>query len=920
MGSKLLAIVLTVLILMQLITGFTLAQEPIPGEKHSVSPVSDSYAEYLSEQGGLVRHAKPDVKVSTDKAFRLDRDNPRHEFSFFVEQEGFYAVRFDYCSVLQSNTNDHVFGLMLNGAYPFAGVSQLALVRHWQKGRVVTDSSGNDIVGMPQEYIDWMSYTVCDQEGYYSEPYEFYFKAGINTLAFLWVDGAVDIRNVILYSVPAAPSYEEYLKKHRDAKPYAGEPLIFEAENYYVTNSMSLIPKNDMTSANTTPYDVKRLRLNVLGGSNWKYSGQKVEWKVKVPVSGLYKIAIRYKQNYSHGLSAYRRLLVNGEVPFKEASELSFAYDNRWNVYQSEWAVYLKEGENSLSLECTLGKAAALLRDINETVFELNHLYREITTITGTSPDVYRDYNLQNEITDIVPRLQQLSKDVYGLRSRLIDLTGKNSSKAATVFNLARQLEDMADDLRSITKGGRLGRFKSNISSLASIGIQLREQPLLLDSFILYSPEKLLETEKEGFWVVLKHRMLRLVASFLNDYSRETYDGEPLKVWINTGTDQLQIIKGLIDNSFTPSTNIPVRLELVSGSVIQATLAGRGPDIALDRGESEVVNFAMRGALYDLSGFSDYGEVTARFSPTAMQPFKYKSGVYALPLTQNFNMMFVRNDIMEELGLEIPTLWSDFTDRIFPVLQRNNMSIGLGILNNGSSGLFFTLLYQMGGSMYTDDLKHSNMDSLVALDAFDMTISFYREYGAPREYSFINQFRTGQMPIGIEPYTTYNVLQVSAPEIAGLWDMYPIPGIRQPDGSVKNTQLMTSTAAVMFRGIGNPKGGWEFLKWWTSAEIQKNFGLQQEAALGESGRYAAANLEAIKGLPWSTEQIKMMEKQRSVSISFTHLPGSYFTTKAINNALVTAVTQTDVIPREQLLHWSEQINMELERKSLEFDF
>ena len=41
---------------------------------------------------------------------------------------------------------------------------------------------------------------------------------------------------------------------------------------------------------------------------------------------------------------------------------------------------------------------------------------------------------------------------------------------------------------------------------------------------------------------------------------------------------------------------------------------------------------------------------------------------------------------------------------------------------------------------------------------------------------FPNRFRTGEMPIGIVDYTTYNMLTVMAPEIKGLWDFTMVPG------------------------------------------------------------------------------------------------------------------------------------------------
>ena len=59
----------------------------------------------------------------------------------------------------------------------------------------------------------------------------------------------------------------------------------------------------------------------------------------------------------------------------------------------------------------------------------------------------------------------------------------------------------------------------------------------------------------------------------------------------------------------------------------------------------------MRGAVRNLAEHEDFEEVAERFYSSAMVQFTYQDGVYALPETQTFQVMFYRKDIMEELGL-----------------------------------------------------------------------------------------------------------------------------------------------------------------------------------------------------------------------------------------------------------------------------
>ena len=55
--------------------------------------------------------------------------------------------------------------------------------------------------------------------------------------------------------------------------------------------------------------------------------------------------------------------------------------------------------------------------------------------------------------------------------------------------------------------------------------------------------------------------------------------------------------------------------------------------------------------------------MTGRFAQDAMVPYTYNDGVYALPLTQTYLMMFYRTDIFEEMNLKVPQTWDELLER-----------------------------------------------------------------------------------------------------------------------------------------------------------------------------------------------------------------------------------------------------------------
>ncbi len=902
---------------MQAVFCIPTSADSVRSENTPDTPITGSaYAQYVTDHGGILRREKPEIAVSPAEETVLEPESMT-VFSLEVQEAGWYALSLEYAN-LRADATACKLAFAIDGATPFRDAADVTLPVLYDVGAIRQNDRGEDIRPTYTVRTQYHTYRFADAEGLYAHPYELYLEQGSHSLAVTALEGSVGIRNMRLYAYTPPVPYEEYRKGRTE---YTGEPLpLTEAETLVRTSSISVVTSSDVTSPLTTPMDVFNARLNVLGGSNWKYAGDSVTWEVEAPEAGLYSLRFRYKQNFQEGLNAYRRLLINGQVPYAEANAIPFGYGSDWQYADVVGKVYLEKGRNTVTLECTIGAVAPILSAVDDGIAELNTLYRRIMMITGSSPDAYRDYNLKAEIPGLQETLETLAQQAESTAARCVEVIG-DKAQVYVLNDIARQLHGMAQNIRSITQSGRLKSLKSNISSLSSFSMKLREQPLLLDSFTVYGEQAALP--RETLADTLRHRFSRFIATFSEDYiSAPGKDAGNLTVWISTGRDQMQVLKELVSNDFSGKTGIGVNLQLVTGSLIHAVLAGKGPDVALDRGETDIINFAMRGAAENIREYPGYAEVKTRFSGDAMRPYSYKSGVYGLPQTQSFDMMFVRTDIFGELGLSVPETWDEMMKNVLPGLQRNNLTLGVGNLSNGGSlnCIYTLLLTQFGGSLYTEDWQSADFTSAEALDAFEFAVSLYRDYGVPQEYDFVNRFRTGEIPIALAPYSSYNQLQISAPEIAGLWEMYEIPGMAGADGQVNRSQLMSSAGAILLASSKNKENGWEFLKWLTAAETQRAYGLQLEAVLGASGRYTTANTEAMRGLRWSKKQLTLLESQRSASRSMTNIPGSYYAGKALNSAIVVAVTKEGVISREELTRWDEQIDEEIARKSKEFHY
>ncbi|MEY8744409.1 ABC transporter substrate-binding protein [Bacillales bacterium AN1005] len=290
----------------------------------------------------------------------------------------------------------------------------------------------------------------------------------------------------------------------------------------------------------------------------------------------------------------------------------------------------------------------------------------------------------------------------------------------------------------------------------------------------------------------------------------------------------------------------------------------------------------MRNAAEDLSKYPGYDELIRQFRDSAMVPYNYEDQVFALPEQQIFNMLFYRKDILEQLDLEPPQTWEDVYAMI-PVLQKHNMEMALPLAQTTGvpvlevNRAYAMLLYQMGGSFYLDNGSRSGMDTETGLEAFKEWTNFYTSYKLPLTFDFPMRFRTGEMPIGIMDYTFYNYLSVSAPEIKGLWEFIPVPGLKQPDGSIKRDVASGGTATVMLKQSKHKDAAWEFMKWWVSKDAQVRFGREMEGLMGAAARYPTANIEALQELPWPVRDYRSLEEQWEWVQGVPEVPGGYFT-------------------------------------------
>ena len=851
-----------------------------------------------------------------------------------IPETGGYNIKMIY-EALESNTNDVEFSLLIDGESPYATASRITLSKRWiNESEIKQDSRQNDIRPGQISTPCWQETPLEDIDGLFNEPLEFYMEAGEHTITFESEKAEFAVKSFTFYQYEAPAAYTA--PSDSDLTQAQGQKITLEGETAAYKSSRTLYPTSDKSSYLTSSANGSsptKTRYNTIGSGSWTQSTQTVTWEFNVDKAGYYKIGIRGRQDQMRGMYSNRRLYVNGEVPCLEANQIKFYYDTDWSITTpksengDDLYFYLQAGTNTISLEAVPGEIGEIMGDLDELVYNINSYYRQIRQITGPDPDEYNNYMIDTAIPSIVPDFKEYAKTLRDKKAEIEKLSGSGGTEAETLEKMAIVLDKCIKKPDLIPE--MMSQIKDNITSVSSFVNQYREQPLEVDMIEVATSDQDFTSCDKSFFGSLGFGFKGFIGSFFEDYNALSDEDESaMECWVMLGRDNAEALQQLISSEYNPTAKTKINLKLVQGGIVEATFAGKGPDLALFMGGDFPIQLAARGVLTDLTTFSDFDEVKSRFADDATVLYQYNGGTYGLPCDQTFPMLFYRSDILSEYGIDPATdlnTWDGLLNCL-PTLQRNYLEVGLILPVMTSTGgtthvsaitepgnTFAMLLLQQGLNYYNDEQTKTTFDTQEAVNAFDTWTKFYTTYSFQQTYDAFTRFRTGDMPVVIQNYTFYNQLSVAAPEIKGCWGFQPVPGTVQEDGTINHAANSNGSGAIIFTKAADQEGAWDFIKWFTSTDAQVKYGNNIESILGTMGRYATANEEALQQLSWTTSEVNLLLDQLNSQVEIPIIPASYGVTRNVMNAFRAVVNDYDNA-RDTLFWYNKDINDEITRK------
>ncbi|MBR5515017.1 MAG: extracellular solute-binding protein [Clostridia bacterium] len=927
-------------------------------------------------------------------------------FRFNVEKTGMYAMRITYTSNPQADSDEELEDaeisttiermLYIDGKLPFSEARYLYFPRCWsyeyrtieegktleemgydtdkyvvdeETGRIIDkeydcytfpeDKNGNDTRPRRWEVPMWQTYYVRDWLGYDIDPFEFYLDEGWHTLTLVSNREHMVISKIEFYRHEEEPTYDEWLKemKANGVKEVEDhEPIKVQAENPEYVSVQNVFPGNDRTSSITEPQDPAVIKYNILdngGNNNW------MKYEVEVKETGLYSMSFRFRQNSLIGMFSSRRVKINGEVQFREASHLRFMYNTEFqsayaNNGEQEFLFYLEEGVNTVEIEIVLGEMEKYVYQIEQMIDELNDVYQRMLMITGPVPDSYRDYGFRRLVPDCIVSIGEAANELYEIQEDIVEMTGADGDQTNTLLTIAELFEDMAKDEYQIAPN--FLTFKNYIIALSDWLYAALGQPVKLDYFVIGDVNEELPQDVSNAFQKVWFECKAFVASFTMDYTTIGFSGDAvtedskgneddvIEMWAIADRESMLITRYIVDNYFSaegcPGEGTALYIKVITAGLQEAILAGIGPDISfLDT--VNTITFGMRTAIepvQDMPGFKDimdeysYAAVEEGkdvpleenpwYKKVSMTALNEKTGkeeynTYGLPTTLIMPMAFYRVDVLHELGIGMPESWTELLSSM-PALLNNNFDIGLSTALPGAQ-LF--IYQQEGGDLFRDNGYRTNLDSTESLSAFKTLCEMFQKYSAPVAYD-ITRFRTGEIPIMVseDGITIYNTLMTYY-ELRGLWQLAPAIGTVQEDGTVNHTAVANTMAMIMPKDRGRSQEKkdtiWTYMKWYCGSDSQMRQARETIATSLPTTKYSTANVKALLSQKWTDEERAAVRGILSSLETVPEYPGSYILTQYVSFAFLNAYNRGDN-PADAMLEQVTYINKEIARKREEF--
>ena len=875
------------------------------------------------------------ISTTTDDEKVISLHNSK-EFSVDIPSEGEYGIYADY-KILHDGFQNSEFTVEVktSDSNVISSLERATLRSYWknESEEFKLDSFGNEI-SPNQVLVDENLYQgIYDYQFSSVMPTRFKFASGINKILLTMTSGGdIQINDLFVVRETQILPYSDYINNHKTS--VQGQRIAdIEAEHYLRKNDTTTIPAND-PDLNASPYKTVESVLNVI--SNFSTAEQKIDYEFTIENDGLYSINFNGLVNNSNHVT-FASIFIDGEIPFGELMHYPLVPTSKISEYlladehNKPYEIYLTKGTHILTIKIDTSLYKDIILDLKKDIDTLNSIYLDLKRIAGTVNDNNHEWNPETDFPGIKEEIEAVTANLTNIKELIYKVNGSKTNFQSTIY-----IQSAITALKGILKKpayipNQYSKFSegsgSIIENIATAESDLATSSFEIDRIIIGNSSDYKLKNKKGGFKSFGEGIKKFFLSFKINYSSKVKDDKTLNIWVARSRQYVDLMQELIDSSdFETQTGYKVKFTILSdeSKLILSNAAKISPDGVMGISNWLPYEMGIRNLTVDLTKFEDYGEVIDRFSEGAMISLIADEKGLALPETQDFYVMYYRQDILDKYGFEKPNTWTDVIE-LLPALQRNGFNFYIPLSTSSSSKSIMTtapFIYQFGGNLFSDDGLKTTIDEESSLNAIKMMTELFTNYGLESQVAnFFNSFRNGSLPIGVSTFDTYVKLTISAPELAGKWGIMLPPGQKQEDSTIARWQTGSAQSMCLIKQSEEKNNaGWELLKWWSSKATQAEFAKRLTLRFGKGYIWNSANLEAFKqSIIFKTEEKDTILEQWKWMREIPRVPGWYMLERELSNAW-NSIVLNGQNTRSVIEDAVDRINKELLRKLDEFGY
>ncbi len=303
-----------------------------------------------------------------------------------------------------------------------------------------------------------------------------------------------------------------------------------------------------------------------------------------------------------------------------------------------------------------------------------------------------------------------------------------------------------------------------------------------------------------------------------------------IECWLVGPTNEmLAILSDLTVGTFTKQTGIEVKYQILTwgdyyNRSLLALASRESPDI-FTLG-SEIMDFGVRGGVVDLTRFQpqEVKELEKQLFSSLMGPVSFQGTRFGIPYEMGGIVTAYRVDLLKDMGMDIPVKWDDIRKwQPKALAQKKTFGFHYGSIEYASEWGAYTLITQNGGQFFSKDGFSSTLDMPESIKGFEEYIELFTKYKFPHVGIGIVPFVSGEWLMITDGTWLYPNLTKGAPQLAGKWKIDLIPGTVNKDGVVNHGTFAGGTYLSIASQSKHKNEAWEFIKWLTSVNVQKDF-------------------------------------------------------------------------------------------------